>query len=154
MGAKFYRAADKPKKIRKRLMGTRTWFRTYKWVSYHAHPVDIPGHPFKGSFTYSTGQLLHPEIKRFAIAAPFYFKPPMPGYTPGDESGINSKAPSLPSFSDFFRSYFGDNSYSLANEGCFKMMQNLKNCHANNGANANEACSFYIDGFKRLSCSV
>lgn len=33
MGAKFYRGADKPKKIRKRFTQTRSWFRTLKWVA-------------------------------------------------------------------------------------------------------------------------
>lgn len=33
MGAKFYRGADKPKKIRKRFSQTRSWFRTLKWVA-------------------------------------------------------------------------------------------------------------------------
>ena len=33
MGAKFFRSADKPKKIRKRFSQTRSWFRTFKWVA-------------------------------------------------------------------------------------------------------------------------
>ena len=33
MGVKFYRGADKPKKIRKRVTQTRSWFRTFKWVA-------------------------------------------------------------------------------------------------------------------------
>ena len=33
MGVKFYRSADKPKKIRKRFSQTRSWFRTLKWVA-------------------------------------------------------------------------------------------------------------------------
>lgn len=33
MGAKFYRGADKPKKIRKRFSQTRSWFRTLKWTA-------------------------------------------------------------------------------------------------------------------------
>ena len=33
MGAKFYRGADKPKKLRKRFFQTRSWFRTLKWVA-------------------------------------------------------------------------------------------------------------------------
>ena len=33
MGAKFFRGADKPKKIRKRFSQTRSWFRTLKWVA-------------------------------------------------------------------------------------------------------------------------
>ena len=153
MGAKFYRGADKPKKIRKRLMQTRSWFRTYKWVAYHAHPRDVPGHPFKGGFTFSTGQLLNPEIKRFALWSSVYFKPPMPGYTPGDELSQQQQS-AIPSFSDFFRAYFGERSYNLSNEGCFKMMQNLKKCHANNGEQAEQACAFYLDGFKRLACTA
>ena len=84
MGAKFYRGADKGKKFRKRFMHTRTWFRGLKWTAYHAHPRDVPGHPMKGGFTFSTGQLLHPELKRFAIATPIFFKPPMPGATVQD----------------------------------------------------------------------
>ena len=33
MGAKFFRSADKPKKIRKRFSQTRSWFRTFKWTA-------------------------------------------------------------------------------------------------------------------------
>ena len=33
MGGKFYRGADKPKKIKKRVTQTRTWARTLKWVA-------------------------------------------------------------------------------------------------------------------------
>ena len=33
MGMKFYRGADKPKKINKRVHQTRSWFRTLKWVA-------------------------------------------------------------------------------------------------------------------------
>ena len=33
MGAKFYRGADKPKKVRKRFSQSRSWFRTLKWLS-------------------------------------------------------------------------------------------------------------------------
>ncbi len=33
MGAKFFRSADKPKKIRKRWSQTRSWFRTFKWTA-------------------------------------------------------------------------------------------------------------------------
>ena len=33
MGAKFYRGADKGKKIRKRPTQTRSWFRGFKWVA-------------------------------------------------------------------------------------------------------------------------
>ena len=57
MGAKFYRGSDKPKKIKKRLTQTRTWFRTLKWVActfrsnsiFRPRPPPIHcGPPFQG----------------------------------------------------------------------------------------------------------
>ena len=33
MGAKFYRGSDKPKKIRKRLSQTRSWFGQFKFIA-------------------------------------------------------------------------------------------------------------------------
>ena len=57
MGAKFYRGSDKPKKIKKRLTQTRTWFRTLKWVACtsSSNPIFRPrpshincGPPFQG----------------------------------------------------------------------------------------------------------
>ena len=44
MGAKFFRSADKPKKIRKRFSQTRSWFRTFKWVAckYHLFWLTFP----------------------------------------------------------------------------------------------------------------
>ncbi len=47
MGAKFYRGADKPKKIRKRFSQTRSWFRTLKWTACtflilgHRYPTNL-----------------------------------------------------------------------------------------------------------------
>jgi len=108
MGAKFYRGADKPKKIRKRFSQTRSWFRTLKWVACkystmlivfmidHAHPNMVAGHPFKGSWVFSTGQLLHPDLKRFAIGSPVLFKPTMPGKNPFFPAAV--AASTVPSF--------------------------------------------------------
>ena len=103
MGAKFYRGSDKGKKIRKRFSQTRSWFRTLKWVSYHAHPLMIVGHPFKGGWVMPQGYLLHPDMKRFSIATPFLFAPPNPLKVPGFGFGTMM----LPTFSNFFQSYFG-----------------------------------------------
>ena len=44
----------------------------------------VQGHPFKGGMTASTGQLLHPDLKRFQINYYGYFQPPRPGARPGD----------------------------------------------------------------------
>lgn len=78
MGAKYYHTADRPKKIKKRLTQTRTWWRSWKWVAYHAHPTFVPGHPFKGGDIVSSGQLTHPDAKRFQIGQSFATLPPNP----------------------------------------------------------------------------
>merc|ERR1711907_670006 len=64
--------------IRKKLTTTRHLFRTMKWVCYHAHPVNIVGHPFKGSYVMSTGYLAHPDMKRFALDDATLYVPPRP----------------------------------------------------------------------------
>ena len=102
MGAKFYRGSDKAKKIRKRFTQTRSWFRGLKWVSYHAHPLMIVGHPFKGGWVMPQGHLLHPDMKRFSIATPFLFAPPNPIKMPGTMEGASG----IPTFANFFSSYF------------------------------------------------
>lgn len=68
----------------------------------------VAGHPFKGAWVSSTGQLAHPDMKRFAIATAVLFKPPMPSYNPAEKIGAEVAHAKLPSFSDFFGSYFGN----------------------------------------------
>ena len=134
MGAKFYRGSDKPKKIRKRFSQTRSWFRTLKWVACkfhyslityfidHAHPNMVAGHPFKGSWVYSTGQLLHPDLKRFAMQSAVLFKPPFPGKNPYDTPSVTA----TPSFSDFFGAYFGSKNLNISNDKCSKLFEGMK----------------------------
>lgn len=122
MGAKFYRGSDKPKKLRKRFSQTRSWFRTLKWVAYHAHPTMVAGHPFKGSWVYSTGQLLHPDLKRFGLQTAVLFKPPFPGKNPYDHFAT----PAVPSFSEFFSAYFGTKSLNISNDKCSKLFDGMK----------------------------
>ena len=122
MGAKFYRGSDKPKKIRKRFSQTRSWFRTLKWVAYHAHPTMVAGHPFKGSWVFSTGQLLHPDVKRFGMQTAVLFKPPFPGKNPYDHPVVHG----VPSFGDFFGAYFGQKHLNIANEKCNKLFEGMK----------------------------
>jgi hypothetical protein len=64
----------------------------------------IAGHPFKGGWTYSTGQLLHPDMKRFMLSSAVLFAPPRPGKNPYEAPAAQ---PQIPSFNDFFASYFG-----------------------------------------------
>ena len=75
----------------------------------HAHPTMIAGHPFKGGWVQSVGQLQHPDLKRFQIATPILFTPVFPGKNPYD----HFTKPTIPSFNDFFSSYFGTNHFFL-----------------------------------------
>ena len=157
MGLKFYRGSDKSRKIQKRLWNTRTWARSFKWVSYHAHPTFVQGHPFKGGQVYSTGYLRNPEMKRFGLTLPVLFKPPHPAKSPRASvvyaaGGAVVAAEAVPNFGDFFASYFGSTSYKL-NDTCAKLMSNMKNCYNNNSNNPVAQCSYYIDGFSRFNCS-
>ena len=127
MGAKFYRGSDKPKKIRKRFSQTRSWFRTLKWVAYHAHPTMVAGHPFKGSWVFSTGQLLHPDLKRFNLNTSVLFKPPFPGKNPYDHPEV----PHVPAFTDFFSAYFGQSNLNINNERCSKLFESMKRVSIN-----------------------
>lgn len=74
----------------------------------HAHPTMVAGHPFKGSWVYSTGQLLHPDLKRFSINTAVLFRPTFPGTNPKEHQHALVADSKLPSFSDFFGSYFGN----------------------------------------------
>ena len=116
----------------------------------HAHPTFVAGHPFKGGWTFSTGQLEHPDLKRFQINTPVLFIPPNPAKMVNFTTG----AAGVPSFANFFKSYFGNSSYNLGDSGnCSKMLTNMKNCYEANTPNADQACSYYIDGFRRMACS-
>ena len=152
MGAKFYRGSDKAKKIRKRLSQTRSWFGQFKCVAYHAHPNFVTGHPFKGVNGMSIGQLAHPDAKRFQFNTPFLFAPPHPAKVAGATAG----ALAVPTFGAFFTSYFGGSTYRLSDNRCGKMLENMKRCYESSTSRSEDpaaTCSYYIDGFKRLSCS-
>ncbi len=84
----------------------------------HAHPTWVAGHPFKGSWVYSTGQLLHPDMKRFTLNTAVLFKPPFPGKNPYDHFQTSQ----VPSFTDFFSAYFGK--YKVYNESSTNTLTN------------------------------
>ena len=70
----------------------------------------------------------------------------MPGFLAADAG--------VPSFANFFSSYFGGHSYNITSPKCGKMLENMKKCYTNNiNGNPAESCSFYINGFKRMACA-
>ena len=150
MGLKFYRSSNKAKKIRHRLNYTRTWFSTHKWVSYFAHPNLVPGHPFKGGDHWqSTGQLLHPEAKKFGLTTPHLFKPTRPGTAPTDEAPKAAHNYANPDA--LLHAHLGKNNFT--GEGnCGKFMSAFRKCFSSAATgNPDETCAYYVDGLRR-SC--
>ena len=80
----------------------------------HAHPENVPGHPFKGGDVRSIGQVMHPDLKRFQIMTPYQFAPPNPTKVPC----ADVTPPTFPSFGTFFSSYFGGSTYKFADGNC------------------------------------
>ena len=114
----------------------------------------ICGHPFKGGLPYSTGYLEHPDMKRFELNDSTYFFPPRPSaLVSAFAAGSAGTASSIPSFGDFFYSYFGGKSYSVSDGKCGAMMEGMKKCWENHDKeDPVEACQYYISGFERLAC--
>ena len=100
---------------------------------------------------YSTGYLLNPEMKRFQINTPVAFFPPNPNKVPN----VFTSNPALPSFGAFFSAYCGGAAYQMSSPKCGKMLENLKKCYETNtpSGNPEQACAYYIDGFKRMACT-
>ena len=112
----------------------------------------VTGHPFKGVNGLSIGQLAHPDLKRFQMNTPFLFTPPNPAAV----AGATATAASIPTFGSFFSSYFGGSTYRLSDGRCGKMLENMKRCYESAASREDDpqtSCAFYIDGFRRLSCS-
>lgn len=88
-------------------------------------------------------------MKKFAIFSPYLFAPPNP-------LKIAGAAPAelqMPSFANFFSAYFGSSSYHIADSKCGKMLENMKRCFENNLTRPADACSYYVDGFRRMACA-
>ena len=100
----------------------------------------------------SQGMLLNPEIKRFAIFSPLFFKPPRPGTAPGDVAA-ETKVPE--SAGELLRAYTGSK-YPGTAENCKAYFSNLERCFENNKATSkdiSQTCQHYIQGIKRSECS-
>ena len=60
---------------------------------------------------------------------------------------------SVPSFGDFFATYFAGKSFNVTNPKCTSMLEGMKKCYENHEkADPVEACQYYIQGFERFSC--
>ena len=114
-----------------------------------AHPHMIAGHPFKGGmFPMSRGMLLNPEIKRFAIFSPLFFKAVRPGTGVGDKPQENSF---IESSDKLVEAYTGSNAV-WGSERAQALKNNLEKCFTNSvksGADPEAQCQYYVQGLKR-----
>ena len=114
----------------------------------------VAGHPFKGGMYLSTGYLMHPDMKRFEINDSTLFLPPNP-FAWATAAGMGAMAPKaegVPSFGDFFATYFAGKSYSCHEAKCNTMLEGLKKCWENHASkNPQEQCAYYIQGFERVA---
>ena len=118
-----------------------------------AHPVMIPGHPLKGGgFPLSQGMLLNPEIKRFAISCPLFFKPVRPGTGPSDSQNELQTAESP---EKLVEAYTGTSSVG-SGEKCEGYFSNLQKCFSSIKSKNKDPevhCQYYIQGLKREGCA-
>ena len=113
----------------------------------------VAGHPLKGGmWPMSKGMLLNPEIKRFALFSPLFFKPVRPGAGAGDSPAENNFASS----DSLVEAYTGS-STTQGSERCQAFRQNLDNCVTNNSSNGRDPevhCQYYVQSLKREMCSA
>ena len=100
----------------------------------------------------SAGMLLNPEIKRFAIASPLFYKPVRPGAGAGDVQVENTF---VESSDKLVEAYTGSNA-SYGSERCTAFRTNLDRCFTNSvksGSDPETQCQYYVQGLKREVCT-
>ena len=96
----------------------------------------------------SRGLLLNPEIKRFAIASPLFFKPVRPGAGPGD---VAEEKTFIKSSEKLIEAYTGAEKHE-GNSRYQAIRKNLANCFANSikaKTDPEVKCQYYVQGLKR-----
>ena len=93
----------------------------------------IVGHPFKGAYVQSIGFLQHPDMKRFALNDATLFVPPRPDAW-AQALIAASAVKAIPSFGDFFATYFAGKSFSVAEPKCSSMLEGMKKCYENHSS--------------------
>lgn len=106
-----------------------------------AHPTMIAGYPFKGGERRSTGELLHPEIRRFNLWHHRLYVPPHPEKNPYAEKPVRVQE----TFGDAMMKSFGSQVLNVSNPNCRKMLENFKMCFENHKVKGypESACAFY-----------
>ena len=79
---------------------------------------------------YSAGYLAHPDMKRFQIDDYTLYVPPRPSAWISALAAAGSQ-PEIPTFSDFFATYFAGRSFNVAEPKCTTMLNNMKRCWEN-----------------------
>lgn len=102
----------------------------------------------------STGYLSHPDMKRFELNDATAFLPPRPtAFAQNLAAGL--MAPQVPSFGDFFGTYFLGRSFEVSNAKCSSMLEGMKKCwESNQEEDPVGQCQYYIQGFERMACGA
>ena len=81
----------------------------------------------------STGYLAHPDMKRFGLDDSTLFVPPRPNvFMNALTMGMPAMAATqVPSFGDFFGTYFAGRSFNVTNPKCTSMLEGMKKCYEN-----------------------
>ena len=114
----------------------------------------VVGHPFKGGMPMSIGYLTHPDMKRFGINDATFFVPPRPDVAiTAATVGMASAPQVVPTFGDFFASYFAGRSFNVSSPACNTFMEGMKRCYENHeNKDPVGTCAYYINGFERMAC--
>ena len=103
----------------------------------------VTGHPFKERIPFiGIGYLMHPDMKRFNLTDNSVFAPPRPdAWVNPANHGHHAGAVQVPTFGDYFATYFSGRSFNCANDNCSKALEGLKRCWESHATkNPQEAC--------------
>lgn len=91
-------------------------------------------------------------MKRFGIADTTLYHPPRPTAWANNMVAGFAAAAVVPSFGDFFATYFAGKSFNVSEPKCSAMLEGMKRCYENHTQTPEESCAYYVQGFERFSC--
>lgn len=130
--------------VQSHLHSNHTIHRMYRWTTYHSHPTDRIGHPFKGRYggRLGPGVLLTPDALKFHIPLPIAFVIADPSVNPRNHKAIshqNHEQVQLLSAGNF-----------LNEKNCQKSVNNYNKCLKNASV---QDCVYYLN-YLNSNCKI
>jgi hypothetical protein len=140
MGRQIRKVAPWLGMVESHLHSNHTIHRLYRWTTYHSHPKDRAGAPFKSRFwgRPTPGVLLTPDALKFHIPLPFAFVDANPSVNPRHTKSLpqDSHSPKVQLLS----------SGNFKNEiNCQKTVNNFNKCIKNTNP---DDCLYYMNYLK------